>query len=641
MSVNLRLGSGQASSHPSLLELLRARDPQLADRAVAVKAGDRLLDLTAPVPEAELIEVLTFEDEEGREVVRHTASHIMAQAVKRLFPAAKLAIGPAIADGFYYDFDLPERFTPEVLESIEGKMREIAAADYPVERTEMDREQAIAYFRERGDDYKIELLQDIADPMVTLYRQDDFTDLCRGPHLPSTGHVGATKLLSIAGAYWRGDEHRQMLQRIYGTVFPTQEQLDYYLQCREEAAKRDHRKLGRELDLYSMHEQVGSGLPLWHPKGALLRQVIEDFWRREHYRRGYGIVVTPHIGNSCLWQISGHLDHFREGMYGPIQVEGEEYRLKPMNCPFHLLIYKTQLRSYRDLPIRYAELGTVYRYERSGVLEGLLRVRGFTQDDAHIFCTPEQMPDEILGVLDFALYMMRTFGYEEFEIELATRDLEHKDKFLGEDADWERAQTILAEALQSRGLKYKVGEGEAKFYGPAIDIKLKDCMGKLWQGPTIQFDFNEPQRFEVTYIGADGQQHYCYMIHRVVLGAMERFIAGLVEHYGGAFPVWLSPVQVILLPITDRHHEYAQRLLAELQRHGVRAEADLRSESMRLKIREAQLQKIPYMLVLGDREVEQSQVAVRERERGDQGAVPWAEFLARVTQEAKPPDLRD
>ena len=640
MSVNIRLEHGEAGRYVNLLELIRARAPEAEGQAVAVKAGDRLLDLSAPVPPTEALEVLTFEDEEGREVVRHTASHVMAQAVKRLFPGAKLAIGPAIADGFYYDFDVSERFTPEVVETIEQKMHEIMAEGYPIERKELSREQAITYFREHGDSYKVELLEEIADPTVALYSQDDFTDLCRGPHLPDTGRLGAVKLLSVAGAYWRGDEHRQMLQRIYGTVFPTQEQLDYYLQCREEAAKRDHRKLGRELDLYSMHEQVGSGLPLWHPKGALLRQIIEDFWRREHYRRGYGLVMTPHIGNSCLWQISGHLEHFREGMYAPIQIEGEEYRLKPMNCPFHLLIYKSHLHSYRDLPIRYAELGTVYRYERSGVLEGLLRVRGFTQDDAHIFCTPEQMPAEILDVLDFALYMIRTFGYEDFDIELAMRDNQHKDKYLGEDADWESAQAILTNALQARDLKYKEGEGEAKFYGPAIDIKLRDCMGKPQQGPTIQFDFNEPQRFEVTYVGQDGQHHYCQMIHRVVLGSMERFVAGLVEHYGGAFPVWLSPVQVIILPITDRHHEYAQALLRELQAHGVRAEADLRSESMRLKIREAQLQKIPYMLVVGDREVERGEVSVRERERGDQGAVPFAAFLAQVDQEAKPPDLR-
>jgi threonyl-tRNA synthetase len=639
MSVHCKIAD-EDRNRASIAEWLEARHPEVAAQAMAARCDGRLLDLNLPLPSAAELDIVTFDDEEGREVYRHTASHVMAQAVKRLVPEAKLAIGPAIADGFYYDFDSPEAFSPEFLERVEAEMRKIVAADYPTERLEMSREEAIRFFRERGESYKVELLEDIADDSVSCYRQDDFVDLCRGPHLPSTGRVTAFKLLSVAGAYWRGDEHRPMLQRIYATAFPSQEMLDEYLRRREEAAKRDHRRLGRELDLFSIQEAVGPGLALWHPKGALIRELIEDFWRREHRRRGYDIVVTPHIGKESLWEQSGHLEHFADGMYAPMVIEEERYRIKPMNCPFHLLIYKSQVHSYRNLPVRMAEMGTVYRYERSGVLEGLLRVRSFTQDDAHIFCTPEQMPEEILGVLDFALYMMRTFGYEDLEVELAVRDERPGGNYLGEDADWESAQAMLAEALRARGVEYKIGVGEAKFYGPAIDIKLKDCMGKSWQGPTIQFDFNEPKRFEVTYVGEDGQHHYCVMIHRVVLGAMERFIAGLVEHYGGAFPLWLSPVQAVMIPITDRQHAYAREVHQALAERGIRAQVDDRNESMRLKIREAQLQKVPYMLVVGDREVEARSVSVRERSQGDLGSMGLDEFVASIEQEAKPPDLR-
>jgi threonyl-tRNA synthetase len=639
MSVHLQI-TDEDRKYPSIIEWLEAAHPGVAAQAVAARWGGRLLDLTRPLPDAQAIEIVTFDDEEGREVYRHTASHVMAQAVKRLVPRVKLAIGPAIADGFYYDFDSPESFSPEFLEQVEAEMAKIVAAGYPTERTEMPRAEALQFYRDRGEDYKVELLEGIPEgETVSFYRQDDFIDLCRGPHLPTTGGLGAFKLLSVAGAYWRGDEHRPMLQRIYGTAFPTQEMLDEHLRMRQQAAQRDHRKLGRELDLFSIQEAVGPGLPLWHPKGALIRELIEDFWRREHRRRGYDIVVTPHIGKESLWVQSGHLEHFAEGMYGPMEIEEERYRIKPMNCPFHLLIYRSQVHSYRDLPIRMAELGTVYRYERSGVLEGLLRVRCFTQDDAHIFCTPEQMPAEIAGVLDFALYMMHTFGYQDLMMELAVRG-DDRERYLGDDADWESAERVLAEAMQARGLEYKVGVGEAKFYGPAIDIKLKDCMGKQWQGPTIQFDFNEPKRFGVTYVGEDGQHHHCLMIHRVVLGAMERFIAGLVEHYGGAFPLWLSPVQVVVIPITDRQHDYAREVQAALVAAGVRVQVDDRHESMRLKIREAQLQKVPYMLVVGDREVEQRSVAVRDRAEGDLGSKGLEEFVESVEREARPPDLR-
>ncbi len=635
MAVKVKLGSRAGES---ILAALEACEPELAAKAVAARVDGRLLDLTAPAPEGGEVEALTFEDEAGAEVVRHTASHVMAQAVQQLYPGTKLGIGPAIEEGFYYDFDTHATFGPEDLERIEARMAEIVAADLPVQRQEMPREEAIALFRGRGESYKVELLEEMGEGSVTVYSQGEFADLCRGPHLPSTGRLGAFKLLSTAGAYWRGSERNPMLQRIYGTVFPDQSQLQEYLRRREEATRRDHRRLGRELDLFSMPEALGGGLALWHPKGARLRYVIEEFWRREHLRRGYELVFTPHIARAALWETSGHLSFYRDSMYGPMMVEDEEYRLKPMNCPFHVLIYKSQVRSYRELPIRYFELGTVYRYERSGVLHGLLRVRGFTQDDAHIICTPEQIGEEVKAALDFALFLLRAFEYEEFEVDLSVRADTDRDKYMGGDEQWELAERSLVEALEARGLEYRRAPGEAVFYGPKIDIKLRDSMGRLWQGPTIQFDFNLTSRFGMEYVAADGERHTPLMVHRALFGALERFIGGYIEHTGGAFPVWLAPVQVRVLPIAERHHEYARRVADELRSAGARVEVDDRNATTRAKIRDGELEKVPYLLVVGDREAEAGAVAVRRRGEGDLGAQPLGEFLARLGPELAPPE---
>jgi threonyl-tRNA synthetase len=614
----------------TFLDIIPQIDETLSQGAVAVKVDGQPTDLTGKLEKDCAVEIITFDDDEGKDVYWHSASHVMADAVKMLFPEAKLAIGPAIRDGFYYDFDVEEPFGPDDLEKIEANMQKIIEADLPFLRSEVAKSSAVEIFTELEEKYKLELLEDIEDQKVPVYRHGNFTDLCLGPHLPSTGKLKAIKLLSIAGAYWRGDEKQKMLQRIYGTAYETQEQLDAHLERYEEAQKRDHRKLGRELDLFSLHEQeAGPGLVYWHPKGTIIRRVIEDFWKDEHVKRGYEMVTIPHIAKSDLWNKSGHYSFFRENMF-VLDVEDQEYVLKPMNCPGHILIYQTKMRSYRELPIRYAELGTVYRYERSGTLLGMFRVRGFTQDDAHIFCTPDQILDELIDVLDLALYMLRTFGYEDLRIDLSVRDPEQKDQYMGNDEQWEHAEGALIEALNSRNLPYTRMEGEAVFYGPKIDIQLLDALGRPRQGPTIQFDFNEPSRFGVEYIGPDGQPHEIVMVHRTVLGSMERFIGGLIEHYAGAFPVWLSPVQAKILPVTSYQNDYASQVRDELLQHGVRAEADLRSEKLGLKIREAQLEKVPYMLVVGKREEAAEAVAVRLRSEEDLGAVPLAEFVERI-----------
>ena len=621
----------------SVLDWLRRYHPEHEEQAMAVRTNERLLDLTVPLPATDSLELLTFEDEAGREVYRHTASHVMAQAVQSLFPGVRLAIGPAIEEGFYYDFESPTALQPEDLARIEARMAEIIAADSPLRREELSREEAIGLFRARGETYKVELLEEMPEgSRVSVYHQGEFVDLCRGPHLPSTGRLGAIKLLSLAGAYWRGDERNPMLQRIYGTAFPDAAQLAEFLRLREEAERRDHRRLGRELDLFSLPEQLGGGLALWHPKGALIRHLIEDFWRKEHLKRGYQLVYSPHIARAHLWETSGHLDFYREGMYGPLLIDEDEYRLKPMNCPFHVLIYKSRVRSYRELPLRFAELGTVYRYERSGVLHGMLRVRGFTQDDAHIICTPEQIGEEVKRTLDFALFLMRAFGYQEFEVDLSVRAEDHSH-YMGSDADWDLAERSLAEALDSRGVAYHRAPGEAIFYGPKIDVKLRDSMGRLWQGPTIQFDFNLTSRFHMEYMDAAGGRSTPLMIHRALLGSMERFVGGLVEHYAGAFPVWLAPVQVRLLPIADRHHDYARQVAACLQEAGARVEVDDRKATTGAKIRDGELERIPYLLVVGNREQESGAVSVRQRGAGDQGAQPLSAFLERLLPELSPP----
>ena len=549
--------------------------------------------------------------DEKLEIMRHSAAHVMAEAVQSIFPDVKFGIGPAIENGFYYDFDLPHSLTPDDLPPIEAKMSEIIASNTPFARKEVTKEEARRLFAAQL--YKLELIDEIPDEKVSLYQQGLFVDLCRGPHVSSTGAIKAFKLVSIAGAYWRGDEHQPMLQRIYGVAFGTKKALAAHLKKLDEAARRDHRKLGRELDLFSIHEEAGPGLVHWHPKGAVIRHVIEDFWRNEHIKRGYDIVYTPHVAKLDLWKTSGHWEFYRDYLYSPMDVEGQEYIIKPMNCLGHILIYKTRLHSYRELPLRYAELGTVYRYERSGVLHGLSRVRGFTQDDAHIFCRFDQLEDEVVGVLDLARFMADTFGFTNYQLLLSTRP----EKYAGTIQVWQEATETLRQALERLKLDYNIDPGEGVFYGPKIDIKFEDAIGRAWQGPTIQVDFNLPQRFNVTYIGEDGQEHLVAMIHRTVLGSMERFLASLVEHYGGAFPVWLAPVQVMVIPVADRHLDYAYKLEAELRSEEVRVQVDARSERMNLKIRQAQLDKIPYMLVVGDRELADNTVAIRLR-RGEQ-----------------------
>ena len=559
-------------------------------------------------------------DNEKLEIMRHSAAHVLAEAVQSIFPEAQFGIGPAIENGFYYDFDLSRPLTPDDLSLIETRMSEIIAANVPFTKQEVTKEKARALFA--AQPYKLELIDEIPDKKVGLYRQGSFLDLCRGPHVSSTGEIKAFKLLSIAGAYWRGDEHRPMLQRVYGVAFDTEAALTDYLKKLDEAAKRDHRKLGKELDLFSLHEEAGPGLVHWHPKGAMIRRVIEDFWKDEHIKRGYDLVYTPHIAKVDLWKTSGHWEFYRDYLYSPMEVEGQEYIIKPMNCLGHILIYKTSQHSYRELPLRYAELGTVYRYERSGVLHGLSRVRGFTQDDAHIFCRFDQLEEEVVRVLDLTQFMMKTFGFTKHKVLLSTRP----GKYAGALEIWEEATETLRKALVRSGIAYDVDPGEGVFYGPKIDTKIEDALGRDWQGPTVQVDFNLPQRFNVTYIGEDSQEHLVAMVHRTVLGSMERFLASLIEHYGGAFPVWLAPVQVMVIPVADRHLDYARKLEAELKSEGVRVEVDARSETVNLKIRQAQLDKIPYMLVVGDREVAASTVSVRWRSGEQLTSQPFASF---------------
>jgi threonyl-tRNA synthetase len=533
----------------------------------------------------------------------------MAHAVKKLFPEVKLAIGPAIQDGYYYDFDIAKTFTPEDLDLIEKEMTAIIKKDSPFVRKEIPKQEAVRMFEERGEIYKLELLGELPDETVTVYEEDGFADLCRGPHLASTGKIAAFKLLSVAGAYWRGDEKNKMLQRIYGTAFNNSRDLKQYLDFLEEVKKRDHRRLGKELDLFSISDEIGSGLVLWHPHGAIIRKTIEDFWRNEHQKADYKLLYTPHIAKLELWKRSGHLDFYRENMYSPMEIEGVDYELKPMNCPFHLSVFKSSLRSYRSLPIRYAELGTVYRYERSGVLHGLLRVRGFTQDDAHIFCREDQIEEEILRVLDFTLFMLRTFGFDSYDIYLSTRP----EKYVGSVDNWERSTNALKMALEAKGLKYMVDPGEGVFYGPKIDIKVKDSLGRPWQCSTIQVDFNNPERFDITYRGTDGREHRPIMIHRALMGSLERFFGILIEHYVGAFPLWLSPVQLSVLTIAERHDAYANKVVTELARHGIRVEMDADSEKIGNKIRKSSVRKIPYSVIIGDKEVEEDRLTVRRR----------------------------
>lgn len=612
-------------------EAIAALDGNLKKEIICLKIGGELVDLSATIPEGAEVTPVLRSDGEALEILRHSTSHIMAQAVKRIFPEAKLAIGPAIDNGFYYDFDLPRPLTPEDLERIEAEMKKIVKEDLPFERLMLSRDEALAFLEKQEEKYKIELVTDLEGEQFSFYRQGDFTDLCRGPHLPSTRYVPAFKLMSIAGAYWRGDSSREMLQRIYGTAFFTKDDLQKYLNFLEEAARRDHRKLGKELDLFSINEEIGAGLILWHPKGGRVREVIENFWREEHRKNGYEIVYSPHIGRGLLWETSGHLGFYRENMYSAMEIEGQEYFIKPMNCPFHIAIYKSRGRSYRELPFRWAELGTVYRYERSGVLHGLLRVRGFTQDDAHIICRPDQMPEEIDRVLAFCLHILRSFGFEEFKLYLATRP----EKYVGGEERWAAATEALRAAIEKAGLPYEVDEGGGAFYGPKIDLKITDALGREWQCSTIQFDFNLPERFGITYKGSDGADHQPYMIHRALLGSLERFFGILIEHYEGAFPLWLAPVQAVVLPVLPDNLEYAGEVYDWLQAEGFRVELDGRNEKIGYRIREAQKSKIPYMLVVGEREAAAGKIAVRSRKEGDLGVWDKAQLLARLREELK------
>ncbi|MDD4587602.1 MAG: threonine--tRNA ligase [Heliobacteriaceae bacterium] len=628
--VTVTLKDGEVKEFPqgtTLAAVAGSFGRKFAQNVLAAKLDDRTVDLTIPLTTDATVELLTFEDPAGQQVYRHSTSHVLAQAVQKLFPGTKFGIGPAIQNGYYYDFDTEHTFSPEDLALIEKEMAVICQADLPFVRREVSREEALRLFADRGEKYKVELISDLPpDAVISLYTQGDFTDLCAGPHVPSTGYIKALKLMSLAGAYWRGNEKNKMLQRIYGTSFAKKAGLDEYLHRLEEAKRRDHRKIGQELALFTILEE-GPGFPFFFPKGMIIRNELESFWRVEHEKAGYQEVRTPIILNRTLWERSGHWDHYKENMYFT-QIDEQDYAIKPMNCPGGILIYNTAVHSYRDLPLRMGELGLVHRHELSGALHGLMRVRCFTQDDAHIFMLPSQIKDEITGVIDLVDRFYKTFGFS-YHVELSTKP----EKAMGSDEIWDKATRDLEEALQAKGMEYKVNPGDGAFYGPKIDFHLQDCLGRTWQCGTIQLDFLMPEKFDLTYVGEDGQKHRPVMIHRVVFGSIERFIGILTEHYAGAFPAWLAPVQVRVLPITDRHHAYGRQVQATLAGRGLRAEVDARNEKIGYKIREGQVQKIPYLLVVGDKEAADGLVAVRKRGKGDQGALPLSEFIPAIEQE--------
>ncbi len=615
----------------TVLEVASSIGKRLAQAALVAKVDGRLVDLFAKLENDAAVKILTERDPEALQVYRHSTAHLLALAVTELYPGTQLGIGPPIENGFFYDFQREAPFTSEQLERIEQKMLELVKSDCPFELLWMDKAEGLEWFRKQGADLKCELIQEKAAARFSCYKVGSLIDFCRGPHIPSLGRIKALKLLSVAGAYWKGEETNQQLQRIYGTAFFDKKGLSAYLDQLEEARKRDHRRIGKELDLFSLQEDAGPGLVFWHPKGALIRTEIEDFWREQHLGGGYEFVYTPHIAKKDLWRTSGHVDFYRESMYSAMEVDEVDYQLKPMNCPFHILIYKNQLRSYRELPLRWAEMGTVYRYERSGVLQGLLRVRGFTQDDAHIFCQSEKIEDEILGVLDFTLSLLRSFGFNDFEVFLSTRP----DKYVGSAEDWELSAEALRRAVDARGLEYTTDEGGGAFYGPKIDLKIKDAIGRSWQCTTIQFDFNLPERFDLSYVGEDGKPHRPYMVHRALLGSLERFFGILIEHYAGAFPLWLAPVQVVLLPISQRHADAALALESKLVQKEFRVKSDLRNEKVNAKIRRAQMAKVPYMVILGDKELKNGNLSVRNRFEGDLGSFSFDKFLELIQ------DLRD
>jgi threonyl-tRNA synthetase len=641
MNVKITLPDGTAVRKPAGITpagVAASIGKRLAREAVAARVDGVLMDLNVPLEQDAELNIITVGSPEGLDVMRHSMAHIMASAVGRLFKGARFGIGPAIEDGFYYDFDLGGALSADDLERIEQEMALIIAEEVPFERTEVSRDEAIELMQQAGQTYKVELIEGVEEPTVSLYRTDEFVDFCLGPHIPDTGKAGAFKLLSVAGAYWRGDSSRPQMQRIYGTAFPSDKELADYLERLAEAEKRDHRRLGRDLDLFSFDEEIGQGLVLWHPRGAKLRQVIEDYWREVHERRGYQFVYTPHIASERIYLRSGHIPQYEDMMYAPLEIEGERFRVRPMNCPGHIKIFQTRVRSYRDLPVRYAEMGAVYRYEMSGALHGMIRVRGFSIDDAHIFCTPEQLVGEVKDVLDVVAEMMGAFGYA-YRMYLATRPEVSLETASDEEWDW--ATESLRRALVDKDLAYDVDEGGGAFYAPKIDVKMRDALGREFQGPTIQVDLNLPKRFNVAYVGEDGKEHECIIVHRAILGSLERFVGGLIEHFGGWFPVWLAPEQVRVLPITDAHVEYARQVRGRLRDAGVRAGCDERNETMGYKVRAGTLDRTPYLLVVGDREVAGGTVSVRSHERGDEGAVPLAEFLVRVRAEIEEKRLPD
>lgn len=606
---------------------------RLAKEALVSKINGKVRDLRTPINEDSQVQILTFDDEEGRNTYWHSSSHLMAHAVKALYPEAKFGVGPAIDGGFYYDIDINTQLTEEDLPKIEKKMLEIAAQDEPFVREELSKQKAIDIYTEKGDNYKLEIIDDLNEDeeVISIYKEGDFTDLCTGPHVPSAGVIKNVKLLSVSGSYWRGDEKRQRMQRIYGITFPKKKMLDEHLALLEEAKKRDHRKLGKQLDLFSIHDEGGAGLIYWHPKGARIRNSVENFWREAHLNNGYDLLYSPHIGKATLWETSGHLGFYKESMYSPMQIDEQDYYVKPMNCPFHIMIYKSNLRSYRELPLRWAELGTVYRYEKSGVLHGLLRVRGFTQDDAHIFCTQDQVESEIIEVIRFCLFVWNSFGFKDLKYYVSTKP----DKSVGEKELWDLATDSLKKALENVGLPYEMDEGGGAFYGPKIDIKIKDALNREWQMSTIQFDFNLPERFDMKYIGEDGKEHRPFMIHRALLGSLERFFGVMIEHYGGAFPTWLAPVQAAVIPVSEKFMDYAAKVKDKLKENGIFVELDERNEKIGYKIRDWETQKVPYMLIVGEKEQNAGTVSVRKHGEGDKGSIDLSGFIADIKEEIK------
>ncbi|MBV9074196.1 MAG: threonine--tRNA ligase [Acidobacteria bacterium] len=635
-TMKITLPDGSARDVPrgtTAYEIAKSISPRLADAALAAKLNGKVVDLGRPIEENAELRILTDKDPESLEVFRHSTAHVMATAVTELFPETKLGHGPPTESGFFYDFYRPTPFTPEDLQKIEQRMQEVVERDEKFVRECVPRDEALRRYEAEGDWMKVHFIQKHTegDGKVSFYRNGRFVDFCRGPHVPNTGKIKAFKLLGIAGAYWLGDEKNQQLQRISGTSFFSKKDLEQYLNAIEEAKKRDHRVLGQQLDLFSIQELAGPGLIFWHPKGGIIRKEMEDWMRAEYLRRGYSLVFTPHVMRTDLWKTSGHSGYYAQNMFTPMELDDAEYQLKPMNCPGHILIYQNTLRSYRDLPVRLGEFGSVYRYERSGVMHGLLRVRGFTQDDAHIFCTPEQIEDEIVGCIDFALAVLKTYGFDKYEVELSIWDPNDPGKYIGSKENWEQAIRSLEKAMQRRDIPYKTIPGEAAFYGPKIDVKLVDAIGRLWQLSTVQFDFTLPERFKLEYVAEDGTRKQPLMVHRALYGSIERFFGVLIEHYAGNFPVWLSPVQVVMIPISERHAGYAEQVAEELKAAGVRVHVDARNEKMNAKIREHTLQKVPFLLVVGDKEAEAGEVSVRVRGKGDEGKVSIANFVDRIS----------